>query len=71
MDINVLIRMVNQIDANIPFAGEKADVIATHLTKFWTPVMRQDIYAEVTKNPDNFSADVQAALKKMHSEAKA
>lgn len=71
MDINVLIRMVNQIDANIPFAGEKADVIATHLTKFWTPVMRQDIYAEVIKNPDNFSADVKAALQKMHSEAKA
>ena len=71
MDINVLIRMVNQIDANIPFAGEKAEVIATHLTKFWTPAMRQDIFAEVSKNPDNFSADVRAALTKMHSEAKA
>ncbi len=63
--------MVIQIDKNIPFAGEKSEVIATHLKKFWTPQMRTDIYAEVKANPSEFSADIQKALELLHSDAKA
>lgn len=63
--------MINQIEKNIPFAGAKPDVIATHLKKFWTPQMRTDIYKEIQANPDEFSSDVREALKKLHQEAKA
>lgn len=63
--------MVIQIDKNIPFAGEKSEVIATHLKKFWTPQMRSDIYAEVQANPTEFSSDIQKAVSLLHSEAKA
>jgi hypothetical protein len=63
--------MINQIDQNIPFAGAKPDVIATHLKKFWTPQMRSDIYKEIQVRPEEFSADVREALAKLHSEAKA
>lgn len=63
--------MVIQIDKNIPFAGEKSEVIATHLKKFWTPQMRTDIYAEVKANPSEFSTDIQKALELLHSDAKA
>jgi hypothetical protein len=71
MDVNRLKMMVIQIDQNIAFAGSKAEVIATHLRKFWTPQMRKDIFQEIEKNPADFSQDVQAALKLLHGEAKA
>lgn len=63
--------MVNQIEKNIPFAGAKSDVIATHLKKFWTPQMRSDIFKEIQAKPNEFSADVREALAKLHQEAKA
>lgn len=63
--------MVNQIDQNMPFAGVKSELIATHLKKFWTPQMRAEIYAEVQAMPDDFSSDVRDALSQLHKEAKA
>ena len=71
MDVAKLKMMVNQIDQNIPFAGVKSDVIATHLKKFWTPQMRADIFKDVQASPDNYSSDVREALAKLHNEAKA
>ena len=63
--------MVNQIDANIPFAGVKSEVIATHLKKFWTPQMRADAYQATQESPGDFSSDVREALASLHREAKA
>lgn len=63
--------MINQIDQNIPFAGEKSEVIATHIKKFWTPEMRADIYQATQANPDEFSQDVRNAMQTLHSQAKA
>lgn len=71
MDVSKLKLMVNQIDLNIPFPGEKSDVIAAHLKKFWTPQMRTDIYQEVQANPSDFSDAVKAAVNSLHQEAKA
>ncbi len=71
MDVSRLKMMVKQIDQNISFAGDKADVIATHLKKFWTPQMRADIFAETQKNPADFNADIVKALEILHSQAKA
>lgn len=63
--------MINQIDQNIPFAGEKSEVIAMHIKKFWTPQMRADIYQATQTSPDEFSADVRKAMQNLHSQAKA
>lgn len=71
MDVGKLKLMVNQIDQNIPFAGPKAEVIATHLKKFWTPQMRADIYKAIQSSPDEYSQDVREAVSKLHQEAKA
>jgi len=71
MDVSRLIMMVNQIEKNISFAGEKPNVIGIHLKKFWTPQMRSDLYEETKKNPTAFSSDVISALQLLHSEAKA
>lgn len=71
MDVAKLKLMINQIDQNIPFPGEKSEVIATHLKKFWTPVMRADIYKEVQANPGDYSDAVKAAVSSLHQEAKA
>ena len=43
MDIEKLVRMANQIAANIDYGPDKdklAAGVADHLTRFWTPEMR-------------------------------
>jgi formate dehydrogenase subunit delta len=57
-----LLRMANQIAANYHAEPlDKAAVsIATHINKFWTPKMREDLIAAA---PDgNFSPALQSAL---------
>jgi formate dehydrogenase subunit delta len=46
MDIEKLVRMANQIAANIDYGPDKeklAATVADHLTRFWTPEMRAAI----------------------------
>jgi len=46
MDVEKLVRMANQIAANIDYGPDKdklADTVADHLTRFWTPEMRAAI----------------------------
>lgn len=71
MDVNVLIRMADQIEKNMPFAGNKAELVATHLVKFWTPVMRADLYKEVTSRPTDFSPVMCEVVEILHSQANA
>lgn len=71
MDVNVLIRMVDQIEKNMPFDGDKAELIATHLVKFWTPVMRADLYKEVSSRPSDFSPVIGQVVEILHSQANA
>lgn len=71
MDINVLTRMADQIERNMPFAGNKAELVATHLVKFWTPVMRADLYKEVSSHPQDFSSVLVDVVEILHSQANA
>lgn len=50
-----LIKMVNQIAANLSAyaPAEASERIAQHLTRFWTPKMRQDLIAAA--NTENLS----------------
>jgi len=49
-----LLRMANQIAANMSaYAPEEASSrIALHLTRFWAPKMRQDLFAAAADAPD-------------------
>ncbi|MCB2427266.1 formate dehydrogenase subunit delta [Methylophaga pinxianii] len=49
-----LIKMVNQIAANLSAyaPAEASERIAQHLTRFWTPKMRQDLIAAATTERD-------------------
>jgi formate dehydrogenase subunit delta len=43
MDVEKLVRMANQIAANLDYGSDKDKVVAAvadHLTRFWTPSMR-------------------------------
>ena len=46
MDIDKLVRMANQIAANLDYGADKEKVavgVADHLKRFWTPSMRAAI----------------------------
>jgi formate dehydrogenase subunit delta len=48
MDVNKLIRMANQIAANLDCGPDKAraaDAVRDHLRRFWSPSMRAQIVA--------------------------
>lgn len=47
-----LVKMINQIAANVPNRSEVAEQVAAHLRSFWTPEMRQDIQTIGHDYPD-------------------
>ena len=55
-----IIRMANQIAANIPSAGAPEIEVAHHLTQFWTPIMRERLAKDV--DPSELSDVVKKAL---------
>jgi hypothetical protein len=71
MDINVLTRMVEQIEKNIPVHEEQYLRISEHLIKFWTPQMRSDLYQEVKANGSKYSSVITAVVEDMRGKAKA
>jgi formate dehydrogenase subunit delta len=55
MDADNLVRMANRIAeffAAMPDHDEAVDGVASHLRKFWAPVMRQDLLAQVAASGD-------------------
>lgn len=57
-----LVKMANQIAANVPNRDEVAEQIAAHLRSFWTPQMRVDITAIADDYPDVLDPQVRTAL---------
>jgi formate dehydrogenase subunit delta len=57
-----LIKMANQISANVPDRRAVADQVAAHLRNFWTPLMRRELQAIADDYPDLLVPDVHAAL---------
>jgi hypothetical protein len=57
-----LVKMANQIAANVPNRGEVADQVATHMHTFWTPEMQRDIQEIERDYPDELVPDVHTAL---------
>lgn len=68
MDTKKLVRMANQIAANLDYGQDRAALIggvADHLKRFWTPDMRREIvagYREGTAELDEIAAKAVAKL---------
>ena len=57
-----LIRMANQIAANVPDQTRAAEQTAAHLRAFWAPVMIADLAAAAREQPDLVVPAVREAL---------
>lgn len=70
--IATLIKMANQIAANLSaYSPDEASTrIAQHLTRFWAPKMRKQLFVAATDNTD-VSPLVQDALQKMQEQQSA
>ena len=60
MQLESIIRMANQIAANVPSTAAPEHAVAHHLVQFWTPLMRQRLNSEV--DPTKLSPIVRAAM---------
>lgn len=57
-----LVKMANQITANVPDRDAVPAQIAVHLRSFWTPQMRVDITAIADDYPEVLDPQVRTAL---------
>jgi hypothetical protein len=57
-----VVKMANQISANVPDRSRVAEQTATHLRSFWAPVMIEELARCVIAQPDIVTPDVVAAL---------
>ncbi len=58
MELSSLIRMGKQISLNMPGEEKRAEKIATHLSSFWTPKMREEFFQYLENNKDEFSQEL-------------
>lgn len=57
-----LVKMINQIAANVPNRSAVAEQVAAHLRSFWTPEMRRDIQAIGDDYPEALIPEARDAL---------
>ena len=65
VDAEKLVRMAEQITANMNYTEDEAVVaakVADHLTRFWDPRMKAALRSYAGKNPAALSALLQAAI---------
>ena len=62
-----LIKMANQIVQNIPAATSEARIesAASHIDKFWSPLMKQQIAEHIASGGNNLMPEARAALDKL------
>lgn len=63
--LNMLIKMVNQISSNSPVRGddEKVRFVAQHLKKYWARSMKQQIVAYADVGGDGLTSTSLAAIR--------
>jgi formate dehydrogenase subunit delta len=64
-ELDQLIKMANQIAANFAYHGDRADRIATHINRFWAPVMRQQLKDHASKGASDLDQAVLLSLDKI------
>jgi formate dehydrogenase subunit delta len=65
MDADKLVRMANQIAANLdcgPNEAQAVAMVADHIRRFWSPLMRRQIIERWRQRPTEFSARASQAV---------
>ena len=68
MNVEKLVRMANQIAANLDYGPDKDHVVAgvaDHLKRFWTPGMRAKIIEHHARGPGDLSELASRAVEKL------
>ena len=66
-ELDQLVKMANQIAANFSFHEDCADRLATHINRFWAPVMRQQLRDHARSGARDLDAAVLQSLDKIHT----
>ena len=61
VQLESIVRMANQIAANVPQGAAPEHAVAHHIVQFWTPAMRQRLHSDVDRS--QLSPIVIAAMK--------
>ena len=64
-ELDQLVKMANQIAANFRFHEDCADRLATHINRFWAPVMRQQLKDHARSGARDLDAAVLQSLDKI------
>ena len=66
-ELDQLVKMANQIAANFKFHEDCADRFATHINRFWAPVMRQQLKDYAGSGAKDLDAAVLKGLDKIRT----
>jgi len=72
MDVNKLVRMANQIAANLDYGADKAKAaegVHDHLRRFWTGQMKEQIVARYESGDSGLSEVAAVAVAKLAADA--
>lgn len=61
-ELDQLVKMANQIAANFSFHDDCVDRLATHINRFWAPVMRQQLKDHANSGATDLDAAVLESL---------
>lgn len=64
-EIDHLVKMANDIAANLSFQAGSDERIADHINRFWAPRMRRLLIKHAADNPGELSDTLLAAIKKV------
>lgn len=73
MNVEKLVRMVNQIAANFDYGSNRdkaADSVADHLRRFWSPPMRAQIIEHARRGGTGLSEVAALAVDRLEGEKK-
>jgi formate dehydrogenase subunit delta len=66
-ELDQLVKMANQIAANFRFHEDCAERLATHINRFWAPVMRQQLKDHARGGAGDLDAAVLQSLDRINT----
>ena len=66
-ELDQLVKMANQIAANFSYHEDCAERLATHINRFWAPVMRHQLKDHASSGATDLDAAVLQSLDKIHT----
>jgi len=66
-ELEQLVKMANQIAANFSYHEDRADRLAAHINRFWTPIMRQQLKDHARRSAHDLDATVMQSLDQINT----